>query len=234
MRVHHDEHRAVFGGHPGSGALRARLPACGGVRARAGAGRAPSAALPKSGPTEQLDIRRMLMSMRAPPRRCALWTYVVAAMDAARSSPDPEARKQHQAFVELMIPVVKRMEYRGGAGRHLGRHPGSRRNGLHRGDRRRAVLSRRADHHHLRGHTGIQANDLIGRKTARDGGRAARAVVAEMKKAAERCRGSDELGVIEARLASARDARRSGAMGRIDFASNTDAVHAGAVPYPAL
>ena len=51
-----------------------------------------------------------------------------------------------------------------------------------------------------------------------------------MKKAAERCRGSDGLGVIEARLASA--ARALGEAVQwvaSNFASNTDAVHAGAV-----
>ena len=60
-------------------------------------GRAPSAALPKSGPIiEHPDIRRMLMSMRAREAMRAL-TYVVAAMDAAEFI-DPEGAQATQGF----------------------------------------------------------------------------------------------------------------------------------------
>jgi hypothetical protein len=153
-------------------------------------------------------------------------------MDNARRHPEAEARKRHQAFVDFMIPIVK------GCSTELAQELTSLGVQVHGG---MGFIEESGAAQHYRdarittiyeGTTGIQANDLIGRKTARDGGRAARAVVAEMKKAAELCRGSDELAVIGARLASA--------AGTLDeavqwvastFATDPDAVHAGAVPY---
>ena len=48
------------------------------------------------------------------------------------------------------------------------RHPGARRHGIHRGDGRRAVLRDARITTIYEGTTGIQANDLLGRKIARD------------------------------------------------------------------
>src|SRR5436190_21663201 len=54
------------------------------------------------------DVRRMLITMRAHTEAMRAVCYVTsAAMDNARRQPDPEARKRHQAFVDLMIPIVK-------------------------------------------------------------------------------------------------------------------------------
>src|SRR2546421_8920563 len=57
---------------------------------------------------EHPDIRRMLMTMRAYTEAMRAVAYVTAAaMDNARRHPDPDLRKRHQAFVDLMIPIVK-------------------------------------------------------------------------------------------------------------------------------
>jgi alkylation response protein AidB-like acyl-CoA dehydrogenase len=98
------------------------------------------------------DVRRMLMLMKSQTEAMRALAYTTAAaMDYARKHPDKEARKQHQAFVELMIPVVKGWSPRP-ASTSLARRAGARRHGLHRGDRRRAAPARRAHHHHLRRH----------------------------------------------------------------------------------
>ena len=102
---------------------------------------------------EHPDIRRMLMTMRAQTEAMRAVAYVTAAaMDNARRNPDAKAREHHQAFVDFMIPDRQGLQHRDGAGDRLARHPGARRNGLHRGDGRRAALPRRADHDDLRRH----------------------------------------------------------------------------------
>src|SRR5438445_3629740 len=54
------------------------------------------------------DVPRMLMLMKSQTEAMRALAYTTAAaMDHARKHPDAEARKQHQAFVDLMIPVVK-------------------------------------------------------------------------------------------------------------------------------
>src|SRR5919198_198540 len=54
------------------------------------------------------DVRRMLMLMKSQTEAMRALAYTTAAaMDFARKHPDAEARKRHQAFVDLMIPVVK-------------------------------------------------------------------------------------------------------------------------------
>src|SRR5213080_1157600 len=57
---------------------------------------------------EHPDIRRMLMTMRAYTEAMRAVAYVTAAaLDNAHRHPDPDLRKRHQAFVDLMIPIVK-------------------------------------------------------------------------------------------------------------------------------
>ena len=83
------------------------------------------------------------------------------------------------------------------------------------------------------GTTAIQANDLIGRKTSRDGGATAKRFVAEMRAtASELAREGGDCAVIGARLRSAVDAYD----GVIDFVvgafkGDVRAVYAGSVPY---
>ncbi len=146
-------------------------------------GRAPG--LDKTVPTATIlqhpDVRRMLLTMKAQTEAIRALAYVTgAAIDNARRHPDAEARKRHQAFVELMIPIVKGwstetaqevtylgVQVHGGMG--FIEETGA---AQHYRDARITTI--------YEGTTAIQANDLIGRKTARDGGAVARSVIAEI------------------------------------------------------
>ena len=73
-------------------------------------GKAPGAEkAAKAGPIiDHPDIRRMLMTMRAHTEAMRAVGYVTAAaVDNARHAPEAATRAQHQAFVDLMIPIVK-------------------------------------------------------------------------------------------------------------------------------
>jgi len=83
------------------------------------------------------------------------------------------------------------------------------------------------------GTTAIQANDLVGRKTARDGGASAKAIAAQIEKTeAELAAGSEQARAVGRRLTAARQAF----VEVVDFiAANTranpNAAFAGSVPY---
>ncbi len=118
-------------------------------------GRAPG--LDKTVPTATIlqhpDVRRMLMTMKAQTEAMRAVAYVTgAAIDNAHRHPDADARKQPPGVRRSDDPDRQGLEHRARAGGHLPRRPGARRHGLHRGDRRRAALSRRAHHHDLRRH----------------------------------------------------------------------------------
>ncbi|HKC30261.1 MAG TPA: acyl-CoA dehydrogenase family protein, partial [Burkholderiales bacterium] len=54
------------------------------------------------------DVRRMLMLMKSQTEAMRALAYTTAAaMDFAHKSENPAERKRHQAYVDLMIPVVK-------------------------------------------------------------------------------------------------------------------------------
>ena len=131
------------------------------------------------------DVRRMLLLMKSQTEAMrALSAVVAVSLDAARLHPRAEERERHQAFADLMIPVVKGwctensvdiaslgIQVHGGVG--FVEETGA---AQYLRDARITPI--------YEGTTGIQANDLIGRKLARDGGRAARAVIADMRSAA--------------------------------------------------
>jgi len=128
------------------------------------------------------DVRRMLMLMKSKTEAMrALAAVVGVSLDAARLHPQPEQRRVHQAFADLMIPVVKGwctenavelasigIQVHGGMG--FIEETGAAQ--LLRDARITPIYE---------GTTGIQANDLIGRKLARDGGRAAAGLIADMR-----------------------------------------------------
>jgi alkylation response protein AidB-like acyl-CoA dehydrogenase len=125
------------------------------------------------------DVRRMLMLMKSQAEAMRALTYVVAAaMDFAHKTRD----KAHQAFVELMIPVVK------GWCTESGIEIASLGVQVHGG---MGFIEETGAAQYLRdarittiyeGTTGIQAMDLVGRKIAREGGATAKAWLAEVKK----------------------------------------------------
>jgi 3-(methylthio)propanoyl-CoA dehydrogenase len=159
-------------------------------------GRAPG--LDKAVPTATIlqhpDVRRMLLTMKALTESIRAVAYVTgAAMDNATHHPDAEARKRHQAFVDFMIPIVK------GCSTEIAQEVTSLGVQVHGG---MGYIEETGAAQHFRdarittiyeGTTGIQANDLIGRKTARDAGAVARAILADM-------------GKVAAELSSSRDA----------------------------
>ncbi len=181
------------------------------------------------------DIRRMLMSMRSQTEAMrALAVVTGAAIDHSKRNPDEETRNRARAFVDLMIPLVKGwstdtaqnvtydgVQVHGGMG--FIEETGA---AQHYRDARITTI--------YEGTTGIQANDLIGRKIGREGGRTALAVIAEMEKFdAELAKGtSDDLKAIRAQLAKAVEALRSTTEWAIaNFGNDVRGVFAGAVPF---
>jgi alkylation response protein AidB-like acyl-CoA dehydrogenase len=128
------------------------------------------------------DVRRMLMLMKSQTEAMRALAYVVAAaMDAAALHADVKTRQQNQAFVDMMIPVVK------GWSTETGIEVASLGVQVHGG---MGFIEETGAAQHLRdarittiyeGTTGIQANDLVGRKIAREGGASAKAWLAHLK-----------------------------------------------------
>jgi 3-(methylthio)propanoyl-CoA dehydrogenase len=181
------------------------------------------------------DVKRMLMTMRAYTEGCrALAAGAASAYDAAHHHPDAEARKQNAAFYEFMVPLVK------GYSTEMSLEVTSLGVQVHGG---MGFIEETGAAQYYRdakiltiyeGTTAIQANDLVGRKTARDGGQTAKAIVAQMEateKALTASGSADALAVLK-RLSAARKAL----IDVIEFvAGNTkaapNAVFAGSVPY---
>jgi 3-(methylsulfanyl)propanoyl-CoA dehydrogenase len=128
------------------------------------------------------DVRRMLMLMKSQTEAMRALAYVVAAaLDFANRDPDGERRKRHQAFVDLMIPIVK------GWSTETGIEIASLGVQVHGG---MGFVEETGAAQYLRdarittiyeGTTGIQAMDLVGRKIAREGGATAKAWLGELK-----------------------------------------------------
>jgi 3-(methylsulfanyl)propanoyl-CoA dehydrogenase len=200
-------------------------------------GRAPG--LDKTIPTATIlqhpDVRRMLLTMKAMTESMRGVAYVTgAAIDNALHHPDAEARKRHQSFVDFMIPIVKGcstevaqqvtylgVQVHGGMG--FIEETGA---AQHYRDARITTI--------YEGTTGIQANDLIGRKTARDGGGAARAILAEVVDVAAQCSAASDadLKAIGVGLGGAAVSLGEAVDWLVgNYASSTRAAHAAAVPY---
>jgi 3-(methylthio)propanoyl-CoA dehydrogenase len=128
------------------------------------------------------DVRRMLMTMRAHTEGCRAMALVgAAAFDAAHAHPDKEVRQQNQAFYEFLVPLIK------GLSTEMALEVASLGVQVHGG---MGFIEETGAAQHLRdakiltiyeGTTAIQANDLVGRKTARDGGAVAKAIAAQIE-----------------------------------------------------
>jgi alkylation response protein AidB-like acyl-CoA dehydrogenase len=127
------------------------------------------------------DVRRMLMTMRALTEAGrALAYYTAGKLDIANRNPEAAAKTAAQARVDLLIPIVKAWCTENGSEAAW--------NGVqvHGGmgyveETGAAQYMRDAKIAEIyEGTNGIQANDLIGRKLARDGGAAAKDMIAEM------------------------------------------------------
>jgi acyl-CoA dehydrogenase len=200
-------------------------------------GKAPGAEKTvKAGPIiDHPDIRRMLMTMRAYTEAMRAVGYVTAAaIDNARHAPEASTRAEHQAFVDLMIPIVKGwctetaqdvtslgVQVHGGMG-YIEETGAAQ----HYRDARIITI--------YEGTTGIQANDLIGRKTARDAGATAGLVAAQIDKIAAHLasQANPSLNAIGLRLAAATASLQSAIDWVVQtYATNTRVAHAGSVPY---
>jgi 3-(methylthio)propanoyl-CoA dehydrogenase len=134
------------------------------------------------------DVRRMLMTQKATIEAMRGLAYVTAAsLDYAVRHPDEKVRKEHKAFVELMIPVVKgwctesAVELCSIALQVFGGMGYIEETGIAQQYRDVRITSI------YEGTTGIQSLDLIGRKLLRDMGATATSVGKKMEATAKEC-----------------------------------------------
>ncbi|RXZ37992.1 acyl-CoA dehydrogenase [Oxalobacteraceae bacterium CAVE-383] len=182
----------------------------------------------------QPDVRRMLMSMRAQTEAARALAYVgAAASDLARHHGDADVRRDNQAFYEYLVPIIKGwstelaidvastgIQVHGGMG--FIEETGAAQ--YYRDARILAIYE---------GTTAIQANDLVGRKTGRDGGEVAYRIIGEVRRtAAELAAGDDTLKAIGHRLETAAAAlEQVVAYVVANLRSDIKGVFAGSVPY---
>ncbi len=131
---------------------------------------------------EHADVRRMLMTMKASVEAMRAVAYLAArSIDFAHRHPDAAVRAHHQARLDLLTPVVK------GWCTELSVELTSLGVQIHGG---MGYVEETGACQHFRdaritpiyeGTTGIQAQDLVGRKILRDGGAAVRDLIAEMR-----------------------------------------------------
>ncbi|MGZ9031250.1 MAG: acyl-CoA dehydrogenase family protein, partial [Burkholderiaceae bacterium] len=153
------------------------------------------------------DVRRMLMFMRANTEAARAVAYVAAGYnDIAHHHPEAGARAAAKAAYDYLVPLVKGwsteisieitstgVQVHGGMG--FVEETGAAQ--YYRDARILTIYE---------GTTAIQANDLIGRKTSRDGGATAKRFIEEMRRTAgELEQAGGDCGVIAARLRTAVD-----------------------------
>ncbi len=181
------------------------------------------------------DVRRMLMSMRAQIEGARAMAYVTAAaFDAAHHDADPEVRKANMKFYEYMVPLVK------GWSTEMSIDVASTGVQIHGG---MGFIEETGAAQHYRdariltiyeGTTAIQANDLIGRKTVRDGGATIHAILAQVRatEAALAHHDSADLQAIGKQLAAASTAlEQVVAFVLENIKADIKGVFAGSVPY---
>jgi alkylation response protein AidB-like acyl-CoA dehydrogenase len=184
------------------------------------------------------DVRRMLMTMRAHTEACRAMAFVgAAAHDAAHAHPDKEVRAQNQAFYEFLVPLIK------GLSTEMSLEVASLGVQVHGG---MGFIEETGAAQHLRdakiltiyeGTTAIQANDLVGRKTARDGGAVARAIAVQIEATEKEL--SSRASVACRAMAKRLGAARVAFLDAVAFVAGStkaqpNAVFAGSVPYLVL
>ncbi|WP_345811240.1 acyl-CoA dehydrogenase [Paraburkholderia sp. PREW-6R] len=181
------------------------------------------------------DVRRMLATMRGLTEASRALAYVAAShCDIAHRHPDEAKRAEHQAIYEYLVPIVKGwstelsievtslgVQVHGGMG--FIEETGAAQ--VYRDARILPIYE---------GTTAIQANDLIGRKTVRDGGKVAKTLLAGIAETVEALGAQQGAAFASMRkyLAQAHDSLSAA----VDFVvtntrSDPNAVFAGSVPY---
>ena len=181
------------------------------------------------------DVKRMLMTMRAYTEGCrAMASVAAAAYDASHHHLDADVRQQNLAFYEFMVPLVK------GYSTEMSLDVTSMGVQVHGG---MGFIEETGAAQYMRdakiltiyeGTTAIQANDLVGRKTSRDGGQTAKGIAAQIQatEAELMSQGSADALAVAKRLKAAREAF----VDVVAFVANhtktnPNAVFAGSVPY---
>jgi alkylation response protein AidB-like acyl-CoA dehydrogenase len=181
------------------------------------------------------DVRRMLATMRGLTEASRALAYVAAShCDIAHHHPDEAKRAEHQARYEFLVPIVKGwstelsidvtslgVQVHGGMG--FIEETGAAQ--YYRDARILPIYE---------GTTAIQANDLIGRKTVRDGGKVAKSLLADIAGTVEAL-GSQNGPAFDSMKQHLAQGHRS-LSAAVDFVlANTkgdpNAVFAGSVPY---
>jgi 3-(methylthio)propanoyl-CoA dehydrogenase len=138
------------------------------------------------------DVQRMLLLMKSQTQAARSLAYVVAgARDVAIRHPDETHRQRSHAFVDLLTPVVK------GWSTETGIELASLGIQVHGG---MGYIEETGAAQHWRdarittiyeGTTGIQANDLVGRKIVRDQGKSVRVLLDEIRRFDGQLKASD-------------------------------------------
>ncbi|RSZ56073.1 acyl-CoA dehydrogenase [Massilia atriviolacea] len=138
------------------------------------------------------DVRRMLMSMRSQVEAARALAYVGAGIsDVAHHHEDAAVRASNLALYEYLVPIIKGWSTemsqdvtRDGVQVHGGmgfiEETGS---AQHYRDAKILTI--------YEGTTAIQANDLVGRKTVRDGGAVARSIIGQVRETEALLAGQD-------------------------------------------
>ncbi|MGN6087065.1 acyl-CoA dehydrogenase [Trinickia sp.] len=181
------------------------------------------------------DVRRMLGTMRALTEGARALGYVAAAhSDIAHRHADEQVRAEHQAIYEYLVPIVKGwsteisldvtslgVQVHGGMG--FIEETGAAQ--YYRDARILPIYE---------GTTAIQANDLVGRKTLRDGGAVARSLLREIDKTVDALNAQQD-GAFRS-IATQLEAGRRALGAVVEFVvaqgkRDPNAVFAGSVPY---
>ncbi len=181
------------------------------------------------------DVRRMLMTMRSLTEGARALALVAAGLhDVGRAHPDAQQRQAHEAAYEFLVPIVK------GFSTEMSIEVASLGVQVHGG---MGYIEETGAAQYYRdariltiyeGTTAIQANDLVGRKTVRDGGALALEFAQRVQRVEARleAEGSAQALAIAAQLAAAREAyaqvvRFVASNGKAD----PNAAYAASVPY---
>jgi hypothetical protein len=180
------------------------------------------------------DVRRMLLSMRAQNEAMRALAYFAAAtLDKARHHPDLAQKRRAQGLLDLLTPIVK------GWCTEQGVEVASTGIQVHGG---MGFVEETGAAQYLRdarittiyeGTTGIQANDLIGRKVAFEKGATALAVIEAMRGLdAPLGKGGSDVAGMRANLMEAVDGLESATRWLVEtYPRNANAAAAVAVPY---
>ncbi|WP_199053216.1 acyl-CoA dehydrogenase [Aquitalea sp. ASV15] len=178
------------------------------------------------------DIRRMLMTMRSQiEAQRALAFYTAAALDRASRHPVASEAARNQALVNFLIPIVKgwnteqaneltslAVQVHGGMG--FIEETGVAQ--YYRDARITAIYE---------GTTGIQALDLIGRKTFSEGGATARALLDEARATADKLAAAGYASMASNLQQAAAEAERCVAFILESFGTQPQLAAAGSVPF---